>query len=82
MDALQLEPALDALTGLDWVGRLEEVDAASPARRCRYVLLVDPQTTLLAPLLVRLLVERSPSLQALWAQARLEELMLADALLP
>jgi membrane protein len=48
----------------------------------RYVLLVDPQTTLLAPLLVRLLVERSPSLQALWARARLEELMLADALLP
>ena len=35
VDALQLEPALDALTGLDWVGRLEEVDAASPARRCR-----------------------------------------------
>ena len=83
VDALQLEPALDALTGLDWVGRLEEVDAASPRQAVpRYVLLVDPQTTLLAPLLVRLLVERSPSLQALWARARLEELVLADALLP
>ncbi len=83
VDALQLEPALDALTGLDWVGRLEEVDAASPHQAVpRYVLLVDPQTTLLAPLLVRLLVERSPSLQALWARARLEELLLADALLP
>ena len=82
VDALQLEPALDALTGLDWLGRLEEVDAASPRQAVpRYVLLVDPQTTLLAPLLVRLLVERSTSLQALWARARLEELVLADALL-
>ena len=83
VDALQLEPALDALTGLDWVGRLEEVDAASPHQAVpRYVLLADPQTTLLAPLLVRLLVERSPSLQPLWARARMEELVLADALLP
>jgi membrane protein len=82
VEALQLEPALDALTGLDWVGRLEEVDAASSRQAVpRYVLLADPQTTLLAPLLVRLLVERSPSLQVLWTRARLEELVLADALL-
>ena len=63
--------------------RLEEVDAASPRQAVpRYVLLVDPQTTLLAPLLVRLLVERSSSLQPLWEGARMEELVLADALLP
>ena len=57
-------------------------DSMTPTFSDGDVLLVDPQTTLLAPLLVRLLVERSPSLQTLWARARLEELVLADALLP
>ncbi len=81
VQALQLEPALDVLTGLDWVGRLEEVDAASPHQaEPRYVLLANPQTTPLAPLLARLLVERSPSLQPLWERAGLEKLMLADVL--
>lgn len=50
VDALQLEPVMQALHGLDWVGLLdEEADA-------RYVLLVNPDATPLAPLLHALLL--------------------------
>jgi len=77
--ALQLEPALDALVGLDWVGRLQEEDAASPRQaETRYVLLADPQTTPLAPLLQRLLLGRTRSLEGLWGRAQLEQLKIRD----
>ena len=80
--ALQLEPALDALVGLDWVGRVQDDDAASPGQdEPRYVLLADPQTTPLAPLLQRMLLGRTHSLQGLWSQARLDGLRVADVIL-
>ena len=71
MDALQLEPSLDALLALDWLGRLQEEEAAQPSQsEPRYVLLADPQTTPLAPL----------SLETLWGRANLDRLSLADVL--
>ena len=45
IDPLQVDPVLEALIELDWVGRLEEFGSA------RYVLLCDPATTLAEPLL-------------------------------
>ena len=81
VDALQLEPALDALLALDWVGRLQEEDGATPRQaESRYVLLADPQTTPLAPLVQRLLLERTPSLEGVWGRAGLDGLLLGDAL--
>ena len=82
-NALQLEPVLDALVGLDWIARLDEaehaVDGADDAE-ARYVLLADPDRTLLAPLLERLLVDRGTSLLPLWQQGRWDTLLLRDAL--
>ncbi|MBK7006222.1 MAG: YihY family inner membrane protein [Burkholderiales bacterium] len=60
VDPLRLEPVLQALQGLDWVGELNEADDAAP--QARYVLLIDPAQTPLAPLMATLLLE--PSLQS------------------
>jgi membrane protein len=78
---LQLEPVWQCLIGLDWVARLDEVDGVPGiAAEARYVLLVDPDRTLLAPLLERLLIDRSRTLEPLWATARWDALTLRDAL--
>lgn len=81
VDGLQLAPVLEALTALDWVGRVNDAavgDADVP--ESRYVLLANPGATPLAPLVQRLLLERSESLQPLWSKARLEGLLLEDVL--
>ncbi|QNP60662.1 YihY family inner membrane protein [Paenacidovorax monticola] len=81
VDALQLEPVLEVLTALDWVGQINEVAAQrADAPESRYVLLADPLITPLEPLLTRLLVERAASLEPLWSQAALPDLRLADLL--
>ena len=73
-DPLQIDPLLDMLTGIDWVGRLDE------AREPRYVLLVDPATTLAEPGLGILLLEPAPDLGPFWKQARFDQMTLADLL--
>lgn len=77
VDVLQLEPVLETLVALDWVGQLndEEVDAES-----RYLLLVDPDATLLAPLIQQLLLGQAKPLENLWEKARWRALRLRDAL--
>jgi len=74
MDPLQLEPQLEALVALDWVGRLEESGAQ------RLVLLIDPQRTLAAPLLDAVLLARRPATEPLWNAAALDHLTLAQLL--
>jgi membrane protein len=54
VDSLQLEPVLLALQELDWVGQLQDEHA-------RYVLLASPQTTPLAPLMTKLLLQEDAS---------------------
>ncbi len=76
VDALQLEPVLEALLALDWIGQLDEAERS----QSRYVLLVDPDHTPLEPLFDRLLLARSASVGALWRNARVSSLMLRDAL--
>lgn len=74
VDPLQLEPVLDELLALDWLGRLEEAGAQ------RLVLLREPGQTLAAPLLLKLLAERSASLAPLWRRGDWERASLADLL--
>ncbi len=73
VDALQLEPVLETLRELDWVGLLDE---ATDLEEARYVLLANPDTTPLAPLLDALLlpqVEATENLRknSLWTHASL-----------
>lgn len=82
VDALQLEPALAALTAVRWLGVLpdEGQTRALEDREARYVLLCNPDTTPLAPLLQHLLLERTPSTEPLWQQGHWDELTLRQAL--
>ena len=81
VDGLQLAPVLEALTALDWVGQVNDAAVGeADVPESRYVLLANPGTTPLAPLVQRLLLERSESLRPLWSKARLEGLLLEDVL--
>jgi membrane protein len=73
-DPLQVEPALETLVSLDWVGRLEE--EGSP----RYVLLCDPASTPAQPLLALTLLDPSPALRGFWIRTSMPELRLQDLL--
>jgi len=77
VDSLQLEPVLEELVALDWVGQLQEDRAAEGAR---WVLLVDPDQQALAPLADRLLLRRHPVTSAIWEATRLHDLTLRKAL--
>jgi membrane protein len=74
IDPLQLEPVIDALIGIDWLGQLDE--AGSP----RLVMLCDPVTTPAAPLLDRLLLVPTPATEGLRRRLSIETVMLADLL--
>lgn len=74
LDPLQLEPVVEELQQLDWVGRLDEPGAP------RLVLLADPAQTRLAPLLERLLLSRTDAVGRLWQQAGWDEQCLAEVL--
>lgn len=78
VDGLQLEPVLDLLVQLDWVGRLSE-DGGNAAD-ARYVLLADPQSTALEPLMRQLLLPSAESTRRLWQSGRLSALYLKDVL--
>ena len=74
---LQLEPVLQTLVTLDWVGRLEPTSEGDPVR---YVLLVDPQSTVLDPLIRELLLPDTDATARLWQSGRLSGMILKDAL--
>ncbi len=76
IDVLQLEPVLEVLTGLEWVGKLAEDDAGES----RYILLVDLEKTLLEPLLQQLLLDKTESTLPLWTAAQLSDLKLRQVL--
>ena len=64
VDPLRLEPLMRTLASFDWVGQLQEV--LQPGDEARYVLLVNPDTTPLEPLLSAWLVERAPQTEKIW----------------
>lgn len=59
VDVLQLEEPLAVLQSLDWVGRLDETEQ-------RYVLLANPATTPIGPLVDRLLIPHQSSTENVW----------------
>ena len=73
-DPLQLEPLLELLAQLDWVQSLDEGDAP------RHVLLVDPATTPLEPLVRETLWQPGESGRAAFRHGGLASLTLAEAL--
>ncbi len=76
-DPLQIEPLLETLLSLDWIGLLDEPQSAHGGR---YVLLCDPATTPIAPLVGALLLHPSGFTQGFWAKAGLDDMTLAAAL--
>lgn len=74
VDPLQIEPLLDSLVRLDWVGRLEEEGSQ------RYVLLCDPRATRAQPLIAELLLEPSPLLRGFWKRTAMGDVMLDEVL--
>jgi membrane protein len=72
VDDLQLEEPLQTLMRLDWIGKLEQGG--------RYVLLVNPATTLLAPLNERLLLPNQSSTQKLWGRSHWAGVYMAEVL--
>jgi len=77
VDGLQLEPVLETLVALDWVGQLSEPESEDKAR---FLLLADPDATPLEPLMKGLLLDKAEAVQGLWGKARWPELRLRDAL--
>ena len=68
VDALRLEPVLEALTALDWIGQL--ADTTAEGEEARFILLTDPQTTVLEPLMQKLLLPPSETTEKLWRNGR------------
>ncbi len=62
VDPLQLEEPLEAVESLGWIGSLQDG---------RYVLLVDPAVTAVAPLGERLLLERNSNTRKTWEKSQL-----------
>lgn len=73
-DPMRVEPVLDQLVEIGWVGRLDEDGEA------RHVLLADPEVTRIGPLVERLLLARAPATQALRRECGLDGLTLAQLL--
>ena len=76
-DPLQIEPVLEVLRGLDWVGLLDEAQGDEAGRM---VLMCDPATTPIAPLAGQLLLRPDAVTAAFWQRSGLHELTLAQVL--
>lgn len=74
LDPLQVDPVVEQLQRLDWVGSLSEPGLA------RHVLLIDPACTPVAPLVQALLLSARWQDEPFWRHAGLSEMRLADAL--
>lgn len=64
VDMQRLEPILEDLTALDWVARLAE--STGDNVEARYILLVDPQHTLLEPMMQKLLLPKTLVTERVW----------------
>ena len=73
-DPLQIEPIVDTLVELDWVGRLDE--SGNP----RHVLLCDPAATPAQPMLAKLLIEPSAALNGFWRRAGFDAMTVRELL--
>jgi membrane protein len=78
VDFQRLEPVLEDLAALDWVARLAEPIVNDP--EARYILLVDPQHTVLEPLMNKLLLPKTPVTEKVWKNGQWPSNTLRDAL--
>jgi membrane protein len=78
VDPLRLEPLLQTLIGFDWIGQLHET--AESGGDARYILLIDPDATLLEPLLSAWMVERTPASEKIWQIGRWPSITLREVL--
>lgn len=76
-DPLQIEPLLEILQGMDWVGLLDEPQAEHGGR---FVLLCDPDKTLVAPLVGEVLLRPDAFTEGFWSRAGMESMSLSEAL--
>ena len=74
---LGIESALEAVVQLDWVARVEPGSGHPDAR---YVLLANPDSALVEPLIRTLLLRRTDSTSRLWDSARWATVRLRDVL--
>jgi membrane protein len=77
IETLQLEPVLETLVTLDWIGRVNEVEEEE---QTRYILLADVRATALAPLMRELLLPQSQATEKLWQNRQLSRVCLADVI--
>ena len=78
VDPLRLEPVLQMLVELDWVGQLSEEGVHDV--QARYVLLVDLDTTVLEPLMRAALLKPDAVTENLWKIGRWPATTLREAL--
>jgi membrane protein len=77
-DSQRLEPVLEALMAMDWIGQLSATQGSGGS--ARMVLLVDPTITALEPLLHALLLPKSDVTHNLWKTDRWPSSSLRDVL--
>ena len=81
VDVLQLEPVLEALTAIDWVVQVDETaSSAHDMVDARFVLVADPASTFLEPLVKRLLIDHTDTLERFWNNTGMAIIKLADVL--
>ncbi|CAM8633633.1 Rbn Ribonuclease BN family enzyme [Comamonadaceae bacterium] len=78
VDSQRLEPVLQTLQELDWVGQLQE--STDRDGQARYVLLADLGQTVLEPLMQRLLLTPEPFTENLWKLGRWRTTNVREAL--
>ncbi len=78
VDTLRLEPVLEALVALDWIGQL--TPSGDAGEEARFILLADPQHTLLEPLMSRLLLPHTQLTENLWKKGQWPSITLREAL--
>ena len=77
VDSLQLEPVLETLVALDWIGRVNEIE---DEEETRYILLADEQATALEPLIRHLLLPYSDATDKMWKSGQLSSVYLKDVI--
>lgn len=75
VEPLQLEPVLEILVELDWIGRLNETE---DQEETRYLLLADVQSTALEPLMRHLLLPHTEATAKLWKSGQFAGIYLRD----
>ena len=78
VDNARLEPVMQALQLLDWVGLLQESNAYDA--ESRYVILVQPDKTSLQPLIQRLLLSGNAATEKIWQLTQWQTMTLESAL--